>query len=175
MNLKAHLPIIALCGLTFAVSFAAGLWWDISQQNEWQASESTGQDVKQSIAKRQTDKEKTKSDKEGQTDTEQEKAPDGEKDKPEKTTEDSDTLPAEVTPESGAVPNVSPAAVPSNAKHLSSGVKMKAMSEEQRAKKMEAIQRALETAARIEEIDSTVEISSEEPSDGEVIFVEPDI
>ena len=56
MNLKAHVPIIALCGLTFLVSFAAGLWWEISQQDEWGTSESSAKDVKQSIAQRRTDK-----------------------------------------------------------------------------------------------------------------------
>lgn len=191
IKLKAYLPIIALCAVTFAVSFAGGLWWEMSQQEEWGTSESSGKDVNQSIAKRRTDKEKTKSEKESQTDTKQEKVAADEKDKPakpEKTVEGSETRPVEVTPEAGAVPNVSPTAVPSHAIRVPGGMKrldMSTMSEEQRAQIAEAMRTAHEAAASGSgRIISSVEISSEsestfiirgeEPSDGEAIIVEPD-
>jgi hypothetical protein len=183
MNLKAHLPIIALCGLTFAVSFAAGLWWELSQQEEWGTSASSGEDVNQSIAKRQTDKEKSKSEKEGPTDTNQEKTVE-EKDEPaesEGTEENTQIHPVH------AATDGSPSAAPAPSVPVRGGRKRLDISnlpEEQRAKIMEARQRALETATRAREAITTVEISSdsestidiisEGPDGGEVIIMEPD-
>jgi len=179
MNLKVHLPIIALCGLTFAVSFAVGLWWEITQQEEWRTSESAAKDVNQSIAQRRTDKEKSKPEKEGQTDAKQEKPDDGEKDKP---TEDSESRPVEVTPETGVTPNISPAAVPGKGRRGRGGrrIDMNNLPPEVRAK-MEARRAAME--ARVRErgrVNSSVEISGESDSsiiltnETEKIIVEPD-
>lgn len=176
MNLKAYLPIIALCALTFAVSFAAGLWWELSQQDEWQASESSGQDVKQSIAKQKAFTEKPKSDTDEKSDAEEENAAADKKDESDTPAEDAESRPSETTPEPVVAPNGSPAGPPANAKRIRGGVMLRDLSsipEEQRVKIMEARQRALETSARAQEA-AAVEISSEGPSDGEVIFVEPD-
>jgi len=183
MNLKAYIPIIALCTVTFAVSFAGGLWWELSQQDEWQTSESSAQNVKQSIAQRRTDKEK--SDQESKADKERVKT-DDEKDKPaeaEKTEEGSETRPDEVTPESPVAPNISPA-VPSNAIRVRGGMKrmdMSNMSAEQRAQVEEAMRTARQAAARGGgRVISSVEISSDSDSsitvtdETEMIIAEPD-
>jgi cytoskeletal protein RodZ len=181
MNLKAHLPIIALCGLTFLVSFAAGLWWEIAQQDEWAAP-----DTQQSIAKRKAVTDKPKSDQEEKSDTEEEKVAADGKDEPDTPAEDAESPPSETTPEPGVAPNISPAAVPGNALRVRDGLKgidLSNMSPEDRARFEQARQRALETAARARATISTVEISgepvstvtitSEGPAEVEVI-VEPD-
>jgi len=181
MNLKSHLPIIALCGLTFAVSFAAGLWWDMSQQEEWAAP-----DTQQSLANRKAVTEKPKSDTEEKSDAEEENVASDKKDEPDTPAEDAESRPSETTPEPVVAPNVSPAGPPANAKRIRGGVMLRDLSnlpEEQRVKIMEARQRALETAARAREAvaveisddsESTIDISGEEIPDGGVIIIEPD-
>ena len=180
MNLKAYLPIIALCGLTFAVSFAAGLWWEMSQQEEWAES-----DTQQSLAKRKAVTEKPKSDDE-KSNAEEENVAADKKDEPDTPAEDAESRPSETTPEPVVAPNVSPAGPPANAKRIRGGVMLRDLSnipEEQRVKIMEARQRALEYAARAQEAaaveisdesESTIDISGEGTPDGGVIIIEPD-
>lgn len=182
MNLKAHLPIIALCAVTFAVSFALGLWWEMSQWEEWGTSESYGKDVNQSVAKRWTDKEKTKSEKEGQTDAEQEKVAADKKDEPaevEKSEECSETRPVEVTLEPGVVPNISSTAIPVE-------VRLSVIKEPGGVKTIDLKNLSPEMRERITRISPNedgfvmVEISSESDSsititdEAEMIIVEPE-
>jgi len=178
MNLKAYLPIIALCGLAFLLSFAAGLWWEIAQQEERQALAPSAKNLKPALAQPRVDKEKSV--RESQTDNEQDKA-DNNKDrqeKPELTKESSDDRPDEGSPEPGAPPKAPTSTVPSNAQTRRD--KIKDMSEEQRAKMAELRQKALETAARAGEINATGEVSSEPipvdeaPTEVEGIVREPD-
>ena len=181
MNLKAYLPIIALCGLTFAVSFAGGLWWEMSQQEEWAAP-----DTQQSLAKRKAVTEKPKSDTDEKSDAEEENVAADKKDEPDTPAEDAESRPSETTPEPVVAPNVSPAGPPANAKRIRGGVRLRDLSnipEEQRVKIMEARQRALEYAARAQEAaaveisdesESTIDISGEGTPDGGVIIIEPD-
>ena len=185
MNLKAHLPIIALCAVTFAVSFAGGLWWELSQQEDWQTSAYSETDETQGIAKHPTNNDKT--DRDSKDDTKQDKAADDMKDQPaesEKSEGDSETPPDEVAPEPAVVPNVSPAGPPANAIRVRGGMRrmdMSNLSEEQRAKLEEAMRTAQQAAAREGgRIISSVEISSESDSsitvtdETEMIIVEPD-
>jgi len=174
---KAYVPIIAVCAATFAVSFAAGLWWELSQQDEWQTSASSARNVKQSIAQRRTDNEK--SDQESKTDDEKDEPA-----KAEQSEEDSESPPDEVTPEPGDMPNVSQPAVPSNAIRVRGGMRrrdLSTLSEEQRARLFEMRRRTLETTSRDRaHTTSSGEISGESDSsitvidETETIIAEPD-
>ncbi len=188
MNLKAYMPIIALCAVTFALSFAVGLWWELSQQKEWQTTAYSATDDTKTIAKHTTDKEK--SDRKSKTGKEPNKTDDDKKDQPTeapKSEEDSQTPPVEGTPEPSVVPSISPAETPANAIRLRGGMKqmdLNNLSEEQRARLLEARQKALETAARARaqavsrmEISGDSEssiITDESPPDGAVILEEPE-
>jgi len=184
MNLKIHLPIIALCGLTFLVSFAAGLWWEIAQQDEWDTPQysSSAKDVISTVAKRQTNTEKSKSDQEGKSDTEEENVASDENNEPDAPSEDSEPSPTKVTSEPGVESNVPSAAGPGRGRRGRDGRRfdINNMPPEVRAR-MEARRAAMETRARVRELQSTVEISDisipgnidEMPVEGEVI-IEPD-